>query len=58
VVGVDAALAELAAMEDWAALATQLRQLTGGSTQVEWEGLDRIDTAILCTVLHRLHSEG
>lgn len=51
---VEADLVQLEATEDWAVLATQLRQLTTGATQVEWEGLDAIDTAILATVLRRL----
>lgn len=49
-----AALDELTGIDDWAQLATQLRQVVAGRPSIEWDGLDEIDTAILATVLRRL----
>ena len=49
-------LTALAGQDDWTALAGQLQQLAAGTTDLQWDNLDDIDTAILCTALDRLQS--
>ncbi len=39
-------------------LAVRLRLLADGVADVDWEGLDPIDTAILATVVCRIESNG
>lgn len=54
----DSALDQLAAIDDWTALAAQLRRLTRGSTEIEWDGLDATATAVLATILRHLEGPG
>ncbi len=46
------------AEKGWTALAARLRQLADGAADVEWEGLDSADTAVLITVMRRIEQRG
>ena len=46
-------LDDLAAREQWSALAAQLRRAAAGEEGPDWEGLDRLGTAVLLSVLAR-----
>jgi tetratricopeptide (TPR) repeat protein len=54
---VEEVLNQLTENEDWSALAAQLRTVSAGTTQVAWDGLDELDTAILATVLRRIDDD-
>lgn len=51
---INAGIDQLAALDGWAALATQLRRIAAGNTDIDWDDLDRTDTAILATILTQL----